>query len=304
MASRSLMLSTLLLFLSTFALSIPLQTQTCPKTFDGRIPQNFTKQTFTTAQNPFNPKYVLGHNQTWDQVIDFPDVPSSIFDSEAGTKPVEVELTDASVFVSGSEGRETALRRAELLVNNKNQTVSGKVTWMFSMRTSPSPSLALNLSHEYLLAFHEAQDFQADFWSLKVGLPMQEALRGPNGEVLYLQGYKWAQPMQTYFMAPFTRNVWHNFGLYLDFVDNKMQIAYSTGAEKLEIVTPLLANNISGTPPTTLGETHFGLQKRPVGANITNFLFNGFQPEGIRERLVVGGVLQFLLWVASASRLV
>lgn len=189
------------------------------------------------------------------------------------------------------------------------------------MRTSPDHSLALNLSHEYLLAFHEAQDFQADFWTLKVGLPMQEALRGPNGagggtdlaaygqlvgykhpgvddamlrtgEVLYLQGYKWAQPVQTYFMAPFTRDVWHNFGLYLDFDDNKMQVAYSTGAEKLEILTPLLANNISGTPPTTLGETHWGLQKRPVGANITNFLFNGIQPEGIRERLAIGGVLQ------------
>lgn len=225
------------------------------------------------------------------------------------------------MFVSGSEGRETALRRAELLVNNKNQTVSGKVTWQFSMRTTPSPAYALNLSHEYLLAFHEAQDYQADFWSLKVGLPMQEALRGPNGtgggddlaaygdnigfkhpditdaalktgEVIYLQGYKWAPKIQTYFMAPFTHDTWHNFGLYLDFDDNKMQVAYSTGMEKLKIVTPMLANNISGIAPTTLGETHWGLQKRPVGANINNFLFEGFQPEGIHERLVVGGVVQ------------
>lgn len=36
--------------------------ETCPFTFDGRIPKNFTKATFTTPQNPFNPKYVLGHS--------------------------------------------------------------------------------------------------------------------------------------------------------------------------------------------------------------------------------------------------
>lgn len=189
------------------------------------------------------------------------------------------------------------------------------------MRTTPLETRALNLSHEYLLAFHEAQDFQADFWSLKVGLPMQETLRGPNGigggddlaaygknigflhpdvtdsmlktgQVIYLQGYKWAKQIQTYFMAPFTKDVWHNFGLYLDFDNNQMQVAYSTGTEHLKIVTPMLANNISGKAPTTLGETHWGLQKRPVGANINNFLYNGFQPHNIHERLVIGGVWQ------------
>ncbi|EUC50530.1 glycoside hydrolase family 131 protein, partial [Bipolaris oryzae ATCC 44560] len=264
--------------------------------FDGRIPQNFTGDTFETVKSPFNPKYVLGQNQTWKEVISFPNVEPSMFDRVAGTKPIEVEITDRSIFASSSEGRETALRRAELLVNGKNQTVSGKVTWLFSMRTSP---YALNLSHEYLLAFHEAQDFQADFWSLKVGLPMQETLRGPNGaesmlktgSVIYLQGWKWAKKVQTYFMAPFTSDIWHNFGLYLDFDDNQMQVAYSTGKDGLKIVTPLLANNISGKAPTTLGETHWGLQKRPVGANINNFLFEGLQPHGIRERLVIGGIL-------------
>ncbi|EMD96054.1 hypothetical protein COCC4DRAFT_184177 [Bipolaris maydis ATCC 48331] len=281
------------------ALSLSLDALNCPLTFDGRIPQNFTGDTFETVKSPFNPKYVLGQNQTWREVISFPDVEPSIFDQVAGTKPIEVEITDRSVFASSSEGRETALRRAELLVNGKNQTVSGKVTWLFSMRTS---LYALNFSHEYLLAFHEAQDFQADFWSLKVGLPMQETLRGPNGtggesmlktgSVIYLRGWKWAKKVQTYFMAPFTSDIWHNFGLYLDFDDNQMQIAYSTGNHGLKIVTPLLANNISGKAPTSLGETHWGLQKRPVGANINNFLFEGVQPHGIRERLAIGGILQ------------
>ncbi|KAL6174077.1 hypothetical protein ACJQWK_00226 [Exserohilum turcicum] len=284
---------------SSLALTTTTTSPSCPLTFDGRIPQNFTKATFETAQSPFNRKYVLGLNQTWSQVISFPmDVEPSIFDRAAGTKPIEVEITDKSVFASDSEGHETALRRAELLVNGKNQTVSGK----------------------YLLAFHEAQDFQADFWSLKVGRPMQEAnatngtagshlaaaygtnigFRHPavspamleTGSVIYLQGYKWAQPIQTYFLAPFTPHIWHNFGLYLDFESNHMQVAYSTGSRHLDIVTPLLPNNISGIAPTTLGETHWGLQKRPVGASLQDFLFKGEQPHGIHERLAIGGVLQ------------
>jgi hypothetical protein len=34
----------------------------CSKSFDGRIPQNATKALFTSAQSPFNPKYVLGQS--------------------------------------------------------------------------------------------------------------------------------------------------------------------------------------------------------------------------------------------------
>jgi hypothetical protein len=239
-------------------------------------------------------------------VISFPAVEPSLFDEAVNTKPIELEITDRSIFASSSEGAETALRRAELLINNKPSTVSGNVTWLLSLRTSPSRPL--NLSHEYLLAFHEAQDYQADFWSLKVGVPMEgskgygelvgfkdakvtdEMLK--KGEVLYLQGYKWAEPVQTFFMAPLTPSVWHNFGLYLSYSTNQLQVLYSTGNTALEIVTPLLSNNLSGKAPTTLGETHLGLQKKPTGANLTNFLFEGEQEWGIRESLMMGGVWQ------------
>lgn len=113
-----------------------------------------------------------------------------------------------------------------------------------------------------------------------------------SGQVLYLQGYKWASPVQLYFMAPFTPDVWHNFGLYLDFDGNRMQVMYSTGQAPLEIVTPMLSNNLSGKAPTTLGETHIGIQKRPIGANLTNFLTEGVQEFGIREGLALGGIWQ------------
>lgn len=190
------------------------------------------------------------------------------------------------------------------MVNKKPETVSGQVTWFFSLRTSPNRPL--NLSHEYVLAFHEAQDYQADFWSLKAGVPMEGSygeivgVKDPSatdemletGSVLYLQGYKWASPVQTYFMTAFTPDLWHNFGIYLDYSANQMQVYYSRGLDQLEIVTPVLANNLSGKAPTTLGETHIGIQKKPTGANLTSYLYEGYQEFGIREQLIYGGIWQ------------
>ncbi|KAI8802267.1 hypothetical protein BJ742DRAFT_743922 [Cladochytrium replicatum] len=42
--------------------------------------------------HPFNPKFVLGQNLTWDQVIDFPNVPLSRFDLISGIKLISVRL--------------------------------------------------------------------------------------------------------------------------------------------------------------------------------------------------------------------
>lgn len=71
-----------------------------------------------------------------------------------------------------------------------------------------------------------------------------------------------------------------------------ISVLYSKGDAPLAVVVPPTFNNISGTPPTTLGETHFGLQKRPVGANLNNFLFVGEQPKGINEAFFFGGIFQ------------
>jgi hypothetical protein len=71
-----------------------------------------------------------------------------------------------------------------------------------------------------------------------------------------------------------------------------ISILYSTNNNPLRVVVPPTFNNISGSPPTTLGETHFGLQKRPVGANLENFLFNGYQTHNITEGFFFGGIFQ------------
>ncbi|KAF2177233.1 glycoside hydrolase family 131 protein [Zopfia rhizophila CBS 207.26] len=177
------------------------------------------------------------------------------------------------------QSAETALRRTELLVNNKPLTVSGKKTWFTSLRTSSSNPL--NYNHEHLLVFHEAQDFQADFYSLKTGKPMEDI--GP---------WKEEGKSKTFFLTPFTEDIWHNFGIYLNYDDNEMQVLYSTADNPLRVATPMLPNNLSGKAPTTLGETHFGLQKRPTGANLTNYLYEGTQEFGIHEGLIMGGIWQ------------
>lgn len=282
---------------------------TCNVTFDGRIARDAPVGLFASDQSPFSPKYVHGQNVTWDQIITFPPIKPTRLDNAANAKPIQVRIDDDSLFGSSSEGVETALRRAELLLTKRNDTVSGRKTWFYSFRAS-STTRPLNLTHEYVVAFHESQDFQADFYSVKIGTPMDAAvgygrfIDGANktahvtqdmmdrGQVIYVQGYKWARPVQTYFMAPFALDVWHNFGLYLDYVDDRMQVFYSTGERKLEVSTPLLANNLSGAPPTVLGETHIGIQKRPVGANLTDFLYEGVQEEGIDEALCLGGIVQ------------
>lgn len=55
----------------------PVVPGTCGLTFDGRIPQTATPKLFTTDKSPFNPTHVLGKDVTWDQVIEFPNIPQS-----------------------------------------------------------------------------------------------------------------------------------------------------------------------------------------------------------------------------------
>ncbi|KAI9149076.1 hypothetical protein HJFPF1_11123 [Paramyrothecium foliicola] len=261
----------------------------CPLSFDGRVALNATPALFASNSSAFNPKYVLGQNVTWDQIIEFPSVPPSRFDKRAKTKPIGLSLSDKSVFRSGSEGIETALRRAELIVNGKDNTVSGHKTWHISLRTDPSRPL--NYTHEYILVFHEAQDFQADFWSIKAG-DFLESTNQVSRQILRVEGYKWDKPVKIFFETPLLDDVWHNFGIDLDFENNTISVLYSTNDDFLKVVVPPTFNNISGASPTTLGETHFGLQKRPVGANLDNFLFNGSQPWNISEAFFFGGIFQ------------
>ena len=125
----------------------------CPIVFDGRVPADATPADFTSVNgggwNPFNPDYVKGNALEWDDIIELPDVKKpSRFDAPDDTVPLEVTLSDDSIFMT-QEG----FRRAGLLFQNDSNTgspgSSGLKTLHFSiMLDSAKP---LNLSHEYLV---------------------------------------------------------------------------------------------------------------------------------------------------------
>lgn len=71
-----------------------------------------------------------------------------------------------------------------------------------------------------------------------------------------------------------------------------IEILYSKNNDPLKSQTSIVSNNLTGKAPTTLGEVHFGLQKKPVGANSTNYLYSGTQEKGIKEALIYGGIWQ------------
>jgi hypothetical protein len=72
----------------------------------------------------------------------------------------------------------------------------------------------LNVSHEYQLVFLESADYSTNQFALKTGKIIGAPKRqDPN--LLVLQSN--VRAPTNLFTVPFKKNVWHNFGLVLDF---------------------------------------------------------------------------------------
>lgn len=125
----------------------------CPVIFDGRVPANATLSDFDTANgggwNPFNPGYVKGETLAWSDILLLPETPSSSrFDASSGSVPLEVTISDESIFMT-----QNGFRRAGLQFNKDDNEASpaseGVVTLHFSV--FQDESRPLNLTHEYLV---------------------------------------------------------------------------------------------------------------------------------------------------------
>lgn len=68
----------------------------CPLSFEGRVPLDATAEQFSSKESLFNPKYVLGPNVTWAEIIEFPDIPPSRVSSPPDRSTV---LTSAMEFL-------------------------------------------------------------------------------------------------------------------------------------------------------------------------------------------------------------
>ena len=192
--------------------------------YDGRIPINFSKSAFDSAStSPFSPDFVRGTNETFSQIIEFPDVPPSLFDGYT-SRPIEVTINDNSIFAPGGNPQ-NGFRRAELLADSNNgtdATVQGVTTLHFSIREDPAKPL--NYSHEYQIVFIETNDFASHVWTLKTGTPFgtdPASLEEGKAKTLRLGSSTAGGAMEVVlFEQPFVSDVWYNFAIQTNW-DNR-----------------------------------------------------------------------------------
>lgn len=153
---------------------------------------------------------------TWSQIIKLPTVPVSLFDSE-GTLATEVTLSDKSIFAPSETNIQTGFRRAELMIKSNSGTDgsgTGLKTLHFSVRKDAARPL--NTTHEYQLVFLEDTSFATNQFVLKTGTIYGQPA-GQDPDSLVLVGNVNSSPVPTLFLTKFTADVWHNFGIVLDF---------------------------------------------------------------------------------------
>ena len=281
-------------YLRLLCFPLALTVASCPLTLDSRFPTNSSGASVDAGLLPFNSDYDLGQGQTWAQVLQFPSVSRSLFDS-SGDKPFEVTISDKSIFL----GTQTGFRRTELLPQRipgdasmdplVNTSTSGVQTFHLSiMRDETRP---LNYSHEYYLSWLESADYSRDQITVGTGTLFGNGDNVTTPEVaqtLFVRSNDVnADAQKTLWQTPFTTETWHNLGLTLDFSQNTVQIFYSSNNASLERQGPAVGNDLSGH-----GEFHVGLLKKPTGLGLTDITTQGFQEGGINEGMIFGGVFE------------
>lgn len=126
--------------------------------------------------------------------------------------------SDESIFAPNPTTLQTGFRRAELLPASNTGTdpsTSGVKTLHFSVRIDNSRPL--NYSHEYQLVFLETNDYSSNQFALKTGTIIGDpAKRSPEHLVLQ-SNVRYLATTRDLHVVRFTPNVWHNYGVVLDF---------------------------------------------------------------------------------------
>lgn len=187
---------------------------TCPLVFDGRVPPTASLSDFDTPTGgdwmPFNPDYVRAEALPWSSIIVLPDVeePSRFDASCSGTVPLEVTLSDESIFQEQNGFRRAGLQFLED-ANEGSPAVGGVKTVHFSIRADAERPL--NLTHEYLLVWHETAAYDANQFNFEVGTIIgQEELGGDSYKLLDRE-YK------VLWETPVLEDEWQNFAVTLAF---------------------------------------------------------------------------------------
>ncbi|CZS98286.1 related to endoglucanase c [Rhynchosporium agropyri] len=259
----------------------------CPITIDGRVAQSTTLQTFDTPASPFNPNYVKGFNLTWSRILRFPDVPPSRFDLP-GNKAVEVTISDASVFAPGGGNPQLGFRRAGLLMGNGSDASNvGVQTYHWSVMQPEDKKRRMNLTHEYMNVWHEANDYSSNHFSLNAGT-MLEQDRPKEGNVTTtgLDKRLWKvldRKNNVIWTTRIELDGWQNFGIKIDYEKNTIQVFHSKRNDKLKAVTEPLPNDNTGG-----GQFQIGIAKKPT--ETVSVVNDGYQERGIGEGQTYGGI--------------
>lgn len=205
--------SLFLLALTQVAFALPAAEPSCPVVFDGRVPADAEVADFDANNGggwmPFNPGYVKGETLEWSDIIKLPEVAEpSRFDVESGTIPLEVTLSDKSIFMT-----QNGFRRAGLQFlkdsNEGSPATTGKKTIHFSLRTDPARTL--NLTHEYILVWHETAAYDANQFNFQTGSILgQSSLPGDTYKLLDRSNKQlWSTPIK--------EDTWQNFAITIDY---------------------------------------------------------------------------------------
>ncbi|KAI0346707.1 hypothetical protein BDW22DRAFT_794508 [Trametopsis cervina] len=260
----------------------------CDIIWDGRVSLLTTPADFDKNSSIYDHQFVHGDNQTWAEIIKFPVVLPSLFDIPKLAKPLEVTISDRSIFTPGGGAPQVGFRRSELVPatnNGTDATVQGTTTFHWSIRTDPLRPL--NYTHEYHPVWHETATFDTSEITFLTGKPFNQSFdpTAHDPRTLRLAGRQSNSPETTFFQVPFTEDVWHNFALTLGWTSNKLTLYYSEGYAPLKRVAgPVFNNNAGG------GQFHVGVFKEPTGPLGIDVLHEGFQESHLNEGLIFGGV--------------
>ncbi|KAJ4231101.1 hypothetical protein FSOLCH5_004687 [Fusarium solani] len=250
----------------------------CAVVFDGRVPANASLTDFDTENgggwNPFNPGYVKGNNISWSEILLLPkNTPRSRFDAVSRTVPLEVTISDESIFMQQHGFRRAGLQFAKD-DNEKSPASEGVKTLHFSILQDESRPL--NLSHEYLNVWHEAGDYSSNQFNFEAGTIIGQDLPKDTWKLL-------DRTNKQIWSTPILKDVWQNFAITLDFDKNTIQAWYSEGRKPLRAVTKPISNDNSGR-----GQYQIGILKKPTGTD--DVVNSGFQESDLDEGLIYGGI--------------
>ncbi|KAH6625219.1 hypothetical protein C7974DRAFT_360184 [Boeremia exigua] len=246
----------------------------CPIVLDGRVSSALSKTptAFDTSNALFNPDYVKGNNITWSQILKFPATEASRFDGSANTA-VEVTISDQSIFQQQFGFRRAGLQFAA--DSPQDPSDEGIKTLHFSVKQNPARPL--NLTHEYLNAWHEAADYSNNQIQFQVGTLIDNpSSKKNNFKILDRAGKQiWGIPIDY--------KKWQNFAIKLDYTKNQTTVYYSAGAAKLARVAGPTSVNLAGG-----GQFQIGILKKPTGTS--DVVNAGYQSPNLNEGQIYGGL--------------